>query len=253
MKKKCKCPEGVPEWVVTYGDMMSLLLCFFILLAAFSEIKKDKIEPVVNAIKEALGVTGGEGNVPIDAQPLQSVIEQMLEVALYREKIPARSNADDPGVEGREITVKRIREGLQFTVGGLITFESNSADLKPQAKEALDRVVNVVRGQNNKIEIRGHADGSDVPAGGSPELLWDLSYRRARAVMNYLTDPRRGIDPRRIRVTGCGDKEPLVSRAYDATQSAVNRRVEIIVTEALMQQFDSTVDGNSVTMMDTSP
>jgi chemotaxis protein MotB len=253
MSKKCKCPEGVPEWVVTYGDMMSLLLCFFILLAAFSEIKKDKIEPVVNAIKQALGVSGGEGQLPIQAEPLQSIIEQMLATALYREKIPARSNADDPGVEGRELTVKRIREGLQFTVGGLITFESNSADLKPQAKAALDRVANVVRGQNNKIEIRGHADGSDVPAGGSHEQLWDLSYRRARAVMDYLTDPKQGIDPRRIRITGCGDKEPLVSRAYDATQSAVNRRVEVIVTESLIQQFDSTVEGNSMTMVETNP
>lgn len=249
MAKKCKCPDGVPEWIVTYGDMMSLLLCFFILLVAFSEIKQDRIEPVLVAIKEALGISGGDGTAPVEAEPLQSVIENLLEIALHREKIPARSNAEDPGVVGREVTVKRIREGLQFTVGGLVTFEANSADLKPQALEALDRVVNVVRGQNNKIEIRGHADGSDLLAGAGPQLAWDLSYRRARAVMTYLTDPERGIDPRRIRITGCGDKEPLVSRVYDSTRSAVNRRVEIIVTESLMQQFDSSSDANAVSFV----
>ncbi len=249
-KKKCKCPEGVPEWVVTYGDMMSLLLTFFILLAAFSEIRKERIEPVVHAIKQALGVVTGQGDVPIDATPLQSVIENMLEVALHREKIPTRSNAEDPGVDGREVTVKRIREGLQFTVGGLITFEADSADLKPQGREGLDRVIAVVRGQNNKIEVRGHADGSDLPPGAGPGHLWDLSYRRARAVMDYLTDPARGIDPRRIRITGCGDKEPLASRAYDATQSAVNRRVEIIVTESLVQQFEATVQAEAVSFVD---
>jgi len=57
-------PPGVPEWVVTYGDMMSLLLCFFILLSAFSELKKPReYQRVIDSIKEALGLDGGQGLV----------------------------------------------------------------------------------------------------------------------------------------------------------------------------------------------
>ncbi len=61
-KKQKKDSGGVPEWVVTYGDMMSLLLCFFILLAAFSELKREhEYQRVVTAVKEAFGYSGGVG------------------------------------------------------------------------------------------------------------------------------------------------------------------------------------------------
>lgn len=240
MAAKCKCPEGVPEWVVTYGDMMSLLLCFFILLAAFSEIKDDDFEPVLQAIKDYLGVTGGAGTAPTEDSPLQSVVARLEQVALHKEKIRTHSNADDPGVDGREVTVKRIREGLQFTVGGLISFEPGSAEIKPQAKEALVRVANVIRGHNNKVDIRGHTAGADARASGKFDSSWALSFARAQAVMDELTNATNRIDQRRLRLVGCGDTEPLVSRVYDPAQLAINRRVEVIVTEALMQEFDAT-------------
>ncbi|MBS3820921.1 MAG: flagellar motor protein MotB [Phycisphaerae bacterium] len=239
MAKKCKCPEGVPEWIVTYGDMMSLLLCFFILLAAFSELKdEDDYQEVIQAIKEAFGYTDGSGLAPTERLPQQSMLEMLEEVALHKERIRKLSQADDPGVTGRQTTVKRIREGLQFTVGGLITFEPGSADLKPQATDELAKVANVIRGQNNKVEVRGHASAGDLPAGSAYEDLWVLSAARARSVMRHLTD-QQDIDPRRMRVTGCSDTEPLVARVYDEAELAVNRRVEIIVTESLAQEFDA--------------
>ncbi len=239
MAKKCKCPEGIPEWIVTYGDMMTLLLCFFILLAAFSELKDEEdYQEVIQAIKEAFGFTDGAGMAPTELLPQQSMLEVLEEIALHKEKIRKLSQAHDPGVTGRTTTVKRIREGLQFTVGGLITFEPGSADLKPQARDELAKVANVIRGQNNKVEVRGHASAGDLPAESAFEDLWSLSAARAQAVMRYLTDDQ-GIDPRRMRVTGCADTEPLVARVYDKAERAVNRRAEVIVTESLAQEFDA--------------
>ena len=253
MARKCKCPEGVPEWIVTYGDMMSLLLCFFILLAAFSELKdQDEYTETVRAIQEAFGYIEGGGVAPTQDVPMQSIIEKIEEIALYREKVRKLSQADDPGVTGRELTVKRIREGLQFTVGGLLTFEPGSSELKPQAREELRRVANMVRGQNNKIEIRGHAAGADLPDGSPYRTMWDLSYARARSVMEFLTEPEQGIDARRIRITGCGDKEPLTARVYEESMLAVNRRVEVIVTEALMQEFDAAKQQDMVSFADSN-
>jgi chemotaxis protein MotB len=238
-KRRDKKSGGVPEWVVTYGDMMSLLLCFFILLASLSELKDDEIEPVLEAIREAFGQTEGQGFAPMEEMPLQSVIEKLEQTALYREEIPKRSVTDDPGVDGRDTTVTRVREGLQFTVGGLITFEPGSAELKPQAREALQKVGRTIQGQNNKIEIRGHAAGADLPADSPYNSLWDLSFARARAAADYLTGEAIGVDPRRLRLVGCGDTEPLVARVYDPTQLQVNRRVEVIVTESLVQDFEA--------------
>jgi chemotaxis protein MotB len=231
---------GVPEWVVTYGDMMTLLLCFFILLAAFSELKDEKdYETIMRAIKEHFGYSGGSGQAPTEDLPLTSMVQDLRDMTLHKEKRPNQSNADDPGVDGKETTVKQIREGLQFAVGGPVSFEPGSAELKPQAKEQLARIADLIRGKNNKIEIRGHATGSDLSAGSGQRDMWALSYERARAAMRWLTDEANGIDPRRIRIVGCGTNEPLVGRVYRPAQLAANRRVEIILNETLVEELDA--------------
>jgi len=75
-KPKKKDTGGVPDWVVTFGDMMSLLLCFFILLQAFSEFKRDhEYQRVITAVKEAFGYSGGVGVLPTDDMPLRSMIQ----------------------------------------------------------------------------------------------------------------------------------------------------------------------------------
>ena len=69
---------GAPLWIVTFGDMMALLLCFFILLQMFSELKKDhEYQRVITAIKEAFGYSGGIGVLPIDDPPLRYIVQQL--------------------------------------------------------------------------------------------------------------------------------------------------------------------------------
>jgi len=236
-KRKCKCPEGVPEWVVTYGDMMTLLLCFFILLAAFSELKKEQeFQEVVKAVKEAFGYTGGAGFIPSQESPSTSILKRIDAINLHREIEKRISRADDPGTSGKNTTVKKIREGLQFTIGGRLSFEPGSAKLSEAMKQELNKVIEVVRGQNNKLEVRGHTSNDDLPRGDARQM-WKLSYDRALNVMKYLSE-EGGIEPRRIRVVACSNYEPLAERVYDPAQVAVNRRVEILATESLVADFE---------------
>ena len=237
-RKKQPRMEGAPDWIVTYGDMMSLLLCFFVLLAAFSELKNDKFQKVMESMREAFGYTGGSGRIPSDDLPNLAMMAKLDAVRLYDKPFRQISQADDPGVYGKETTVKTIREGWVFTVGGWITFEPGSAELKPQAREQLAVLAERIRGQNNKVEVRGHSVGSDQRAGGNVDL-WDLSTARAKAVMLFITAKPQSIRADRIRIVGCGDTEPLKKRVYDEAKHAVNRRVEIIVTESLVQEYQA--------------
>jgi chemotaxis protein MotB len=240
MAKKHKCPDGVPEWIVTYGDMMNLLLCFFILLAAFSEPKKDReLQKIIQSIKEAFGfVEGGSISPTLDSPP-SSLLAVPEAAALFREKFKQLSTSEDPGVEGKQVTVQAIREGLQFRIGGFLTFEPGSAELKEQGRAELIKVATQLRGKNNKVEIRGHASNDDLPPGTPYKDLWDLSYARAQAIRDLLADPALDIAPERIRLIACANNEPLKSRAYDPITITVNRRVEIIVIEALTNEFQA--------------
>ena len=95
-KKRKKPPVGVPEWMVTFGDLMALLLTFFILLQMFSELKREvEYQRVVTAVKEAFGYQGGTGVTPTDDLPMKSIVEQL--VAILR-RFPAFNRHTSKGI-----------------------------------------------------------------------------------------------------------------------------------------------------------
>lgn len=235
-KRRKKQEEGAPAWVVTFGDMMSLLLTFFIMLVSMSVIKEVEFLKVIESIQQEFGFVSDQGRIPVTDLPTLSELEKLTKLVLHNKRFDHLSEAEDPGITGRKPTVQQIREGLKFTVGGQVTFDPGSAKLKPQAKSALNDVIAVLRGQNNKIEIRGHTAQLDTAPGEPYIEPWLLSYQRAHATMQYLVD--QGIRGSRIRMVACGNKEPLESRVYDSHQAAVNRRIDIIVMQVLADDLD---------------
>ena len=246
MPDKCKCPPpGAPEWMTTYGDMMTLLLCFFVLIVSFSEIKKEEqYQAVVEHIKQSFGMHGGGGKIPVTDDPTMSLIKRLDALRLRQEKIPNRSNTKDPGQKGREPKVTKIREGMIVGSGGKITFEPGSAELSDPVKEVIRGLVasTKLKGTENILEVRGHAAALELPPGGNGEFddTWELSYARARAVFNFMSAPEpegTGIAEDRFRITANGAREPLDSRAYTTAEESLNRRVEIMVSETLVQEM----------------
>ena len=235
MKPRPKKGEGAPLWMLTFGDMMSLLLTFFIMLVAMSEIRDDeKFRKVLQSLKEAFGYQGGIGSVTTSEPPENSLIARLDEITLQNFKLHV-GNATDEGVEGRDNTVKRIREGIEFTIGGQIGFDVGSASLREEAKAALREISEYIRGENNKIEIRGHTTRGEVGPKQSFADEHALAFARVSAVADYLM--QLGVREDRLRRVTCGSNEPLVLQAYDEQTKAVNRRVEIIVNQSLVQEF----------------
>jgi chemotaxis protein MotB len=238
-RKKSKPQHAVPDWVVTFGDMMSLLLCFFILLQMFSELKRDhEYQRVVTAIKEAFGYAGGIGVLPVDDPPLRSLVEVLETMALKndREQVNVSSN-QEPGIDGPQMRVTKIREGIVFTIGGPSTFDPLSAEVKESVRAELEQLATLLAGRNNKIEIIGHAAAKYLP----PECPWrsldHLSYQRAENVKDILL--QCGLDDRVFRLQAVGMREPVRPRAVEPEDAAENRRVEIILTEILVEDVNT--------------
>lgn len=242
-KSKRTVPEApkaeVPEWIVTFGDMMTLLLCFFILLAAFSELKKDhEYQQVVDAVKEAFGNTGGVGLTPTMDPPLRSLIKTLELLTLESREKMRVSQSDVQGMVGKHAEVKQIREGMVFTIGGNSTFDRASALVKEPVKEDLRAIAKLLAGRSNKIAIRGHCDSNDLIPGARWENLYQLSFARAEAVMQYLTG-EVGLSPNVFILEARADTEPLQPRAQRTADQQVNRRVEIILTQSVVADFNS--------------
>ncbi|MEM1329324.1 MAG: flagellar motor protein MotB [Planctomycetota bacterium] len=236
-KKKKDDSVGIPEWVLTYGDLMSLLLCFFILLAAFSELKQPReYKKVMDSIKEALGVAGGVGTINVPMNPSNTNANPVTsERANLRGDEPSRSKQNRPNVTGREDTVSKIHEGLRFVVGGSLLFSPGQSELTEQHRTKLKfDVAPKIRDINYAVVIRGHAWGeSDLRSGLG---LRELAYRRADAVYRYLVD-ECGVRDLILRVEAVGSAEPRSVDSGTAEHDPENRRVEVFRTEASVDEL----------------
>lgn len=229
-KRKPIVAPGVPEWVLTYGDLMSLLLTFFILLAAFSELKKEEdFQRVLEGLREAFGYTGGKGRVPSNDDSKNATMAILDKLANLDDKGSRKLTNDDNTITGRQEKTTTIREGERFAIGGSMAFEAGSAGLSDEVKaRLLADVVPKIQGRTNTIEIRGHAwgAGDQTPS----QDLRDLSYQRARAVFDYLVNVG-DIDPSVLTIVVRGDQEPATVTGVGAGGFTQNRRVQILLTE----------------------
>lgn len=236
MARKEKKEEGAPLWVVTYGDMMSLLLCFFVMLVSMSELKRDvRYKEVMESIRIAFGYKGGLGRVPTREIPEISVIKKLMNIVIPDE-IKTIGDSKDPGIEGKVFRVTQVRESWKLTFGGALQFERFSDRLLPGREKILEEFTGRVKGLTNIIDVLGHTTLESIPPNSPFKDKDDLALARARRVRNFLVD--YGVDPKRIRLVSCADHEPLLRQAYSEERLARNRRVEIIVSDALLGELE---------------
>lgn len=225
--------------MVTYGDMMSLLLAFFVMLVALSEIKKeDQFRAIVEKIREAFGGPGGGGQIPARADSTVNLIPLIETKGRQHKKERRRSEARVPGIVGPQTVVTDVRPGERLVVGGRIWFEPGSSRLRDDLKRGLMKVAEQLIGRKTKIDLRGHASSREVAAPSPYPDLWALSHARARTVMEYLimSGPKK-LDPARFRLVACADYEPVKQKVFSIADLRSNRRVEIVEREELVPDF----------------
>ncbi len=238
-KKAEECPpEGAPAWMTTYGDLMTLLLCFFVMLFSLSEIKKEKFVAVASAIRGFFNFSGSQEQVVEDLMRKDTFQQDFREFLKRVNEERKEPGFGVTGFDGKHIRVRKIREGLQITLGDKQLFDEGSAELRldaPDIRAGLDYIAKELVGYRFVIRISGFASPTEVGKIRDPGIsdLWDLSIARARSVMEYLgkeTKPDLRIREQRVRL-GANGPYNLVKNPDGGEVSAENRSVEIIVTE----------------------
>ncbi len=183
-------PPGVPEWVVTYGDMMSLLLTFFIMLVSLSEVKADeKYRAMMESIRAYLGYQGGPLSPPGRNFPMNAVAKSLEEMKLgsvLNEK--GKGGVKQKAPPADDLRVTRLREGKSQISGEPIYFSNGETDLSPEAIESIKKTAKIVAGKPHKLEIRSFTDPyvEGIPQTHAKRM--ELAYERAKKVMQVLLD-----------------------------------------------------------------
>jgi len=223
---------GAPKWMVTFGDMMSLLLCFFVLLLSFSEIDRQKYKQVAGSMEKAFGVQRQEKvmDIPKGMEMVAKDFDQDILATRIKEEL---------GREIEEMISSRLadlEDKVDLEVGddkliirlmGESTFDSGKAEIKSEMKPLLDRIIAILQDSKGDIVVAGHTD--DVPIHGGPfSSNLRLSSARAAAVAEYILAGGR-IDPGRLSTMGFGEYRPLDDNST-ASGRERNRRVEIVLS-----------------------
>jgi len=227
--------ENAERWLLTYADLITLLLAFFIMMYVFSKRDAYKYDEVASHLKTIFsGGTGLAGKGSVTATSPIEMLSRGASSGEIKRQLEGEfmdKNRDKSG--GENISVLSDERGVVIRVLDKAFFDEGKAELKEGAKSALDKIVPIIKNIENHIRIEGHTD--NVPI-STPEFKsnWELSVRRATEVVRYLIE-KRGLPPERISATGYAEFRPIVKNISPQNR-ALNRRIEIIVAKTKEKQ-----------------
>jgi len=278
---KCPpCEEGAPAWTTTFGDMMSLLLTFFILLFSMSELKMDRFLLAAQSLREAVGGTAevviedpmGLMPDPVDPDLVlenpgssQGASETQAEsqdgvaggssawvdalVDAYMKLIASQLQqfVDDNNLKDL-LSVEMSGEGVYLRIQTMALFPSGSSVVADQNSWILDKLADVVRDIEFPVAVSGHADNRPI---STPEFAsnWELSAARAAGVARALV--AHGHDPYQLRVESFGEYRPLADNDTPLGR-ALNRRVELFYSRQAIAEAVIRMEAEAAALADSA-
>lgn len=220
-------------WLTTYGDMVTLLLCFFVMLFAFSSLDNARFQAIISAFQGALGVLDGgtavireasiAGASSPEADLLRRTVAEIEEAQLMLNRLRALQMSQ--GLESA-FSLENVERGVVIHFTDRVLFDLGKAELKPEAKEVLQLVAQELKAWPNHIRVEGHTDNLPIRTAPYPSN-WELSTARATEVLRYLIDVG-GLAPERMSAAGYGEYRPIAPNDSEEGR-AKNRRVDIVL------------------------
>ncbi len=234
-RKKPEKKSISQEWLTTYSDMMTLILCFFVLLYSFSLLDTDKFRQLAQSMAIALGgnsqviTNGGNvGPVPIDENPgVENNSDGTGMVGEEAQRIynEVSSYIDENGLNAK-VTIKKETRGVLIELQDNILFDSGEAKLKKDSIPLLQKISGLLKQFSNEVIVEGHTDNLPINK-GYYQSNWELSTDRANKVVRYFIE-KEGLDGRRFQAVGLGEYRPIdTNDTPDGRKN--NRRVNILL------------------------
>lgn len=232
-KKEKKAEEGAPDYMLTYGDMVTLLLTFFVMMFTTATVDGYQVRLILSAFP-GLGSREGGNTLSVGRlAELGNTIMSLPSMQRGRALDEARKkaiSAFQPEIKAKTVRVKQDERGLVITLAADAFFRSASAELNIEAaRETLIKLSNLLSSPelaDRKVRIEGHTDNIPTDPQGQWPSNWELSADRSINVLHFLSD--YGVDENKFQAMGLADTVPLADNSTPEGR-AYNRRVDIII------------------------
>lgn len=230
---------GAPAWVVSYSDMVTLLLTFFVLMFAIGETEQEKFQRVVVSLRDALkGTTNLEHDVYTGNQDSQyqivstetspDEIELLAAVKQEMEKIISdlQKLIETNSMEG-QITAEMTPRGAIISISNVAVFPIGKAQLTDLGRHTIQDITRILQAFPYHVKVEGHTDNTPINTDEFPSN-WELSTRRASEIVRFLID--KGISPTQLSAEGFAEFHPVATN-FTAAGRSQNRRVELVISQ----------------------
>jgi chemotaxis protein MotB len=229
--------ENSDRWLLTYSDLITLLLAFFVIMYGMSSADVQKFSKLASSMRRAFNVDVMQG----DPSPgiLDSSTSLLSDTTGVGEGSGGDQQQQDLQLIAREmgwvldqeglsdkVTLGIRPEGTSISISGNLLFASGKSELRPDAVRLLDSLGTILRELPNGVRIEGHTD--DIPPAGTGfSTNWELSSARAVAIVRYLSEMEE-VDPARLSAVAYSQYRPVIPN--DSPQDrGRNRRAEVLI------------------------
>ncbi|TDQ39085.1 flagellar motor protein MotB [Aureibacillus halotolerans] len=212
--------DSSPGWMITYADVVTLILVFFILLFSISQIDSQKLDAAVQSFSSVEPMDVPETTPETQTAP-ESVDAPTDDQLLQK----VQAYLTDHGI-ANQIEANRTQQGVVLVLKERVLFHSADATVLPKGEEVLSRIAGLLLQLPNDVIVEGHTDSRPISTYQFPSN-WELSSARASSVIRYMISST-SLEKERFRAIGFADTQPAVS-GTNAEQLAQNRRVEMVI------------------------
>ena len=215
--------DGVDSqgWLTTYGDMMTLLMTFFILILSFSSVKLDEFHMAMGSMKRALGLLKSPPSITIRPLPGIKSPKKMERLREIEAKILAFV-----GPRTKAVEVQLTPAGVRIRISTPFLFDLGLAELKPETYPVLDGIREMLLEVKAPVRVDGHTDNLQIH-NKEFDSNWELSAARALAVVKYFLRHEMA-SPAQFYIAAYGEFKPVVPNDSEENRQR-NRRVEIFI------------------------
>lgn len=234
--------ENHERWLITYADLITLLLIFFVVLYTLSKIDANKYQAIASSLAKTMGgsqsimESGGPSMVPGagESKELDTLMENIEQQNMEKIKRQIQEYVDQNGLAGK-VTVSIEERGVVVSFQDVVLFPLGVAELNPSSREIVDKVGAILKQTPNYIRVEGHTDNLPIRTSKFPSN-WELSLSRSASVVHRLIHFSQ-ISPDRLSATGYGEYRPRMANDSDANRQQ-NRRVDIVVLRTKFQEVE---------------
>ena len=223
--KKCpECKAGAPEWMVTFSDMTTLLLTFFVLLLSMASLDQRKIKQALGSLQGALGVLESGQKSEMGKEEILSRLDFVTKSKKSESKmLSGIRNYIEQSNLSSSVSVVKTEKGISVRIMDSVLFTPGGADVLESAKPILEKLAGIMKDSPYNVAVEGHTDDIPISTPRFPSN-WELSTARATSVAKYLISI--GVKPDTLSVSGYAQYHPVVPN-ITLENRARNRRVEI--------------------------